>query len=204
MNIMELIKNTGIEKENVIAIYRYGSHVYGTAGKSSDEDYIVITRDQLDITEQKAEYIDVTIYSRGQFVKQIEEHEISALECLFLPEEHVIYQTEQFEVKIDRAKLRRSLAQKASNSFVKAKKKLTIEADYNLRIAWKSLFHSLRIPMFGVQLAKDGKISDYACANHYLAEIEALNETAWEPLKEKYQPIFNAVSSEFKRHAPKQ
>jgi hypothetical protein len=104
-------------------------------------------------------------------------------------------QYDEFEIDYD--KIREEFSRIASNSWVKCKKKLIIEKDYNPYIAKKSLFHSLRILMFGIQIMKLGKIVDFSEANIYYKDImDSPND--WEYLKEKYQPIYNKLKSEFR------
>jgi hypothetical protein len=59
---------------------------------------------------------------------------------------------------------------KAGNSFAKAGKKLDVEKEHYK--GKKSLFHSLRILMFGIQIAKAGRITNYGEANDLWKEIK--------------------------------
>lgn len=93
--------------------------------------------------------------------------------------------------------LRRSISAKASNSWVKAKKKIN---QGDVRIGQKSLFHSLRIVMYGCQIAEYGQIVDYQCANKYWDIIKKIED--WELLKEKFQPLKNQLNSKFRKLAP--
>ena len=93
------------------------------------------------------------------------------------------------------------MSQKANHSFVKAKKKIEVEKDYY--VGWKSLFHSLRILVFGIQIAKEGCISDYSAANDYWHEIREANQYDWSYFKSKYQPEHNRLATEFRKLAPK-
>lgn len=67
----------------------------------------------------------------------------------------------------------------------------------------KSLFHALRIPMFGEQIGKHGKIIDYGVANHFWPEIRDCAITDWKHYHKKYKPIFNGIMSNFRKVAPK-
>ncbi len=60
--------------------------------------------------------------------------------------------------KLDKTKLRVAISTIVSNSWVKGKKKLIVQGDYDLNLAIKSTFHSLRILDFGTQIAMEGKI----------------------------------------------
>src|SRR5690606_16367271 len=98
--------------------------------------------------------------------------------------------------------LRRSISAVASNSFVKCKKKLIKGPDYNPYIAKKSLFHSLRILDFGIQIATHGKIMDFSSCNHLYRDIMSIESDDWEIFKEKYTPLANSLKSKFKKVAP--
>ena len=180
--------------ENIIKVYRYGSTVYGTDTSESDNDYIVVVEsDDLLYYSVEEDNDNYTVYSELMFIKKIHEHHISALECIFQTDDdpylnYFIYNSES---------LRRAISSVSSNSFVKCKKKLAIGEEY---IGKKSMFHSLRILMFGIQIAKYGKIVDYGCANQLLASI--ISMSSWDVIKLMCQPIYNNLKSEFKELAP--
>lgn len=182
------------------AVVPYGSRVYGTHKEDSDYDYMAIVKDGE--AETGSEYrhhdINIHIYTRSDYQSQLNDHKIHTLEGYFLPDGIV---AGMFKFKLDPVKLRHELSEKASNSFVKAKKKIEKEKDYY--IGWKSLFHSLRILTFGIQMGGEGKISDYSAANHYWFEILGVQQYNWAYFKEKYQPEYNRLASEFRKLAPK-
>lgn len=193
--------NEIFDKYEVVNIYLYGSKVYG-CNPDGDDDYIVVVKGQ-NINEQFiSDTCDVSFYSEDVFQEMINKHDITALECLFLTKDKVIKEDRRFEFKLDLDKLRRGIAAKASNSFVKCKKKLAIGKEREIYIGRKSLFHALRMPMFGIQIAKYGKIVDYGEANHFWDDIVKNGYDEWEPYKEKYQPISNSIMTEFRKLAP--
>ncbi len=107
-----------------ITLYPYGSRVYGTANEQSDYDFICVCGIK-STDEVKFSFGDVTYYTETEFRNAIEEHEISILECAWtkpiVDELHMVVHP-----LIDKAKLRTSISAKASNSWVKCKKKLTV------------------------------------------------------------------------------
>ncbi len=109
-----------------ITLYPYGSRVYGTATYKSDYDFIcVCSHCAKPKNELSFSFGDVTYYTIEEFRKQLLEHEISVLECLWtkpIVDELSIH----FFPVIDKAKLRVAISAKASNSWVKCKKKLTV------------------------------------------------------------------------------
>jgi hypothetical protein len=57
--------------------------------------------------------------------------------------------------------------------------------------------------MFGIQIAKTGRIYDFAAANDLKKEVCSCTEENWDYYKNKYKPMFNKLSTEFKKLAPK-
>jgi len=198
-----------IYKDSLINLYLYGGQVYGIRNKLSDFDYIAVvndaairnkTTDEHVVFEAGGEKHDVNVYSDGFFKRQIIAHEISALECIFLPEPMVIKKAADYTFELDLGKLRESIAAKSSHSFVKARKKLRFGEIY---IGKKSMWHSFRIIHFGIQIAKYGKIVDYAAANYLYNDI-VLNERNDEDYyKEIYLHLHNELMTEFRKLAPK-
>ncbi|MNB85416.1 hypothetical protein D3C81_711820 [compost metagenome] len=193
-----------INKDDILNVYRYGSRVYGTATNESDHDLIIVKKGAEGIIEGiESGILNLTIYDELSFQEAINNHEISVLECLFLPKNCIITEKKKFDFELDITKLRNSISQKSSNSWVKTKKKLTVEKDYNPYIAKKSLFHSFRILKYGIQIAKYGRIFDYTEANYLWEEINSFETNDWEFFKTKYQPVYNELKSQFKLEAPK-
>jgi predicted nucleotidyltransferase len=189
--------------DNVLNIYRFGSEVYGTRRPDSDEDRIIVAKEYFD-----SEDINVHVYTVEQFQNLLNNCEIQMLECFFLDTEYILKQRKGFDFQLDKFKLRTSISTIANNSFVKGKKKLIIAGDYDLRLALKSIFHSLRILDFGIQVAENGRISNYKSMNYVLEDLEKMSESwqrneLWDKINEKYKPIFNKMSSRFKELAPK-
>jgi len=193
-----------LNSKNVLNIYQYGSLAYNCKGKNSDNDYIVVVSDNSVHPEQlKIDNNDYSFYSEFMFREMIQRHEISALECLFLDPQFIVKETVKFEFTLDLNQLRESISQKSSNSFVKAKKKLIVKKDYDPYVGKKSLFHSLRIILFGIQIAQWGKITNYEAANIYYDDIVKSEIVEWEYFKNKYQPIYNNLKTEFRKLAEK-
>ena len=180
--------------EEVIKAYTYGSRVYNCATDKSDWDYIILVESDNENLKYSVEkdMFNFTVYSEQNFIKEIKNHNISVLECIFQNDTYLQH------FKLDSEKLRRAISSVASNSYVKCKKKIR---DGEVYIGKKSLFHSLRILMFGIQIAKYGKIVDYKEANNYHKEIFSMGDD-WSELDKKFKPIYNALKSEFKRLAP--
>lgn len=187
-------------------VYPYGSSVYGTLTENSDRDYIVTVRDDVDLSDYEnevAEYIskenhDYQFVKISKFQKGIKDNHLPYLECMFLDHPFVYPY-----FKLDKWKLRESACHISSNSFVKAKKKMTVEKDYDLYKAKKSLFHSLRVLIFAIQIAEQGRITDYKAANYIWEEIKDLDINDWDYYKQKYKPLQNELHSKLVELCPK-
>jgi hypothetical protein len=180
--------------EPIIKVYNYGSSVYGCVTEKSDSDYIVVVEsDEYLYYSVSNEEGDFTVYSRPLFIKRIKECHISVMECIFQHEDDPF--VKYFELNLEA--LRREISAVSSNSFVKCKKKMNIGEIY---IGKKSMFHSIRILMFGIQIAKYGKIVDYGQANKFLAMVMRMD--SWKEIVAFFQPVYNDYKSEFKIVAP--
>lgn len=184
--------------EKVLRVYDYGSFVYGCNTEKSDKDYIYIVESdnpKLYYSIEKEEY-SISVYSEQMFIKLIQEHKIHILECIF---QYPITDKYTKLFKLDKNLLRIAISSVASNSFCKAKKKMKQGDTY---IGKKSLFHSLRIADFGIQIATLGCISDYTSMNDTHKAIMSNPSTDWEDYKTIYQSRFNNLKSIFKVVAP--
>lgn len=186
------------KNSNIISCFYYGSRVYGSHKEDSDFDFIVVVNEKEDITYNGC---DITVYTKEEFQEKIQQHEISILECLFLPSEKIIKNEQSWNFQKDLGVLRKSISEKSSNSWVKCKKKFLVEKDYNPYVGKKSVWHSLRILDFGRQIAIHDKIIDYGSMNQYYEPIMSCN--SWEEIEQNFKKFYNQKATEFKLVAPK-
>jgi predicted nucleotidyltransferase len=196
------------------ALYSYGSIVYGTTDEASDFDFQVIVSDKdVELTKKKLNqinkgYIDLHLHSLSDFLLAIEAAEPYAIECLFLPKEYVYRDSfsNQFMEKyhsVKKTTIRSSFSEKASNAWVKGKKKLIVDKDYNERIAIKSIFHSFRLYEFGIQLGLLGKIENYKAVNNILLDLKSIEDKSWDSINKMFKLKNNEASTVFKQALPK-
>lgn len=182
-------------EHKILKTYKFGSRVYKTNTKESDYDFILVVE-----SDERVKYnVDISktnfvVYDEQTFIEMIKEHRIEALECIFQNENDKYLK----HFVLDLSKLRKSVSSVASNSFVKCKKKVN---QGDIRIGKKSLFHSLRILNFGIQISISGRIQNYSSANKFYDMIFDSGDT-WEELNTKFKPIYNSKKSAFKNLAP--
>lgn len=187
-----------LNNDNVLNIYAHGSRVYKTNTTLSDYDYILIVNKPLKESNFSYENEDFVVFTKQEWEEMALDNNCDFLECIFLEDNFKLKETFIPKYTLDFNKIRGNFSKKASNSFVKCKKKLEVEKDFNPYIAKKSLFHSLRLLQFGIQILKYGKITDYSCCNNLFTEIMNEKSNDWKVFKEKYQKIYNKYKSEFR------
>ena len=197
VNLDDIIEKSGIHPTRIFNVYIFGSRVYGTNKKDSDWDIIMVANNSVESTEIRNGLFNIHVYTPDKFKKDLDWHRINNLECIFAPnfailKEEINYRS---DFKLDISKLRHASSHISSNSWVKAKKKITISDEYHIGI--KSLFHSIRIPMFSKQIVENGSIIDFKSANYIWFDL-IKNRYNWDELENKYKPVRNKVNSEFR------
>lgn len=192
---------------SIIALIPYGSRVYGTYTETSDLDVVVLVDTTQSPTEWKTDdvppsILDYKIMDTSTFQQMLDEQEISVIEAFFTSPlgdngefKHL------FKYTVDPCKLRHSVSKKSSNSWVKCKKKLTVEEGQDL-IGMKSMFHAFRMVDFAIQLVKTNTIYDFSSANHFWKDIQEIGPD-WQKLETIMKPKYNNILSEFRKVAPK-
>ena len=199
-----LKKEYDIDNDDILGIYQYGSRVYGTAAEKSDWDFVVITKSANLKSEYSSDNLDIQLMDIDTYIHKLKEHDIMAMETYYSNIEKIPIREIDVDFVLDLPTLRKSVSSVCNNSFVKFKKKLTLENEDNY-IGIKSLFHSLRIAELGRLIATGSeKVLE---TDTYLWErikkdaIECNYD--WETLHKIYKPLFNEAMTEFRLVAPK-
>lgn len=211
ITIDDIIKASGLHKSKVHNIYVFGSRVYETHSDNSDWDIIVVANNSVESIEIKSDLYNIHIYTPKKFQEDLDWHMPKNIECYFAPSWAKLQERIKFDFTLDIKKLRHATSHVSSNSWVKSKKKLEI-GDYHIGI--KSLFHSLRIPMFSTQLINTGQI-DFTSANfiwnklnrvdenwcHYsdLPSANSYKSWNWEELDLEFRELRNNILTEFRK-----
>lgn len=192
--IQDILDIINIHPKRLINIYSFGSQVYGTANKNSDKDFVVIAKSSITEKEFKTDLYNIHLLSEDRFLLGLKNHNIRDIECLMAPDWAKLVINKKIDFEINRPSLRHSISHINSNSIVKCKKKLA-QGDYYIGI--KSLFHSMRIANFGIQLATDNKITDFSSCNWIWEEINSKKWT-WEELDNRWRPYNNDIMHDFR------
>lgn len=196
-----LLQVLRVSGEDVRAAYRIGSRVYGTAGPTSDDDFVFV----LSKPGQKqdlafAEGINIVVHGIATFQKALDDQSVFALECHFAPREQVlVVPRPAFKYTLDRKKLAVSATEKSNADWQKGKKNFLDEPGPSR----KKIFHSLRVPAFALQVAKTGKISDFTNANGWYKEIVAGPDDDFTWYEERFEKIRKDLCAELTKPAAK-
>lgn len=186
-------------------IYLFGSRIYGISTDKSDYDFMIVANNSVENIEHKVVKDGIEfnfhIVTPDYFKERLDWNDPKMIECVLWSNQYEpILEKIKYEVKIDNPKYRHAVSHISSNSFVKAKKKIEVEND--IYIGQKSLYHSIRIPMYAIQVVNHNKIVDWSVANAYWYDIKSISD--WNILKEKYTPIRNAIMTEFRKICEKE
>lgn len=190
----EVIKRSKIHPVRVKNIYVFGSQVYGTSNYNSDWDFIMVANTPNTNQEIRSGDFNIHVMTEDQFAKNLRDHHSSTVEAFFAPDEFRLQEDVKFNWTPNIPSLRHSFSHISSNSWVKCKKKLE-QGDYYIGV--KSLFHSLRIPIFGIQIVKNGKITDFSEANFIYDKIFS-KEWTWEELDSEFRTLRNKILTDFR------
>lgn len=163
-SLEDIIKVSCIQPKRIHNVTIFGSRVYGTYTRSSDWDVIMIANNSVENLEIKNEIFNIHIYTPDRFQRDLSWHRLTNLECIYAPEKYVIKKDINFDnFQIINKKLRHSIIHTSNQSWMKFQNKFN-SGDYH--IALKSSFHSMRIILFGLQILKQGRVTDFSSANY--------------------------------------
>lgn len=194
----------------------YGSRVYGTHTEDSDYDTVTLVSND---SHLKSESDDNKVWTMDAFKEQLSQHYIIALEVwsYAMNDPERIFPNDIIGFHIDKSLLRREISGISNNAWVKAKKKINVEApkyevgspeyDHEINLGMKSIFHSFRIIDFGIQLAEHGKIVDFSKSNSIFCAIKDMNADQLNAVLAtggSYHKQRNELLTKFRQLAPKE
>lgn len=178
----------------------FGSQVYGLTNNKSDEDYIYIYPDTVDLTSIPKDDSHMTTH---MFQSELDQHSVKALEAYFYSEELQNY----FTFELNNSLLRKRVSAIVSNAHVKAKKKFK---DGEIYIGLKSYYHCIRILTMFNYLAKHGTFNP----SSFIPELEYIYndimqrqpnnpDTLFQELEQDYKKMLKNLQHTFRMYCPK-
>ncbi len=182
-----IIKEIGIHPLKIRNLYLYGSRSYGTARPESDWDIICITAALLEHEEKRLkienDLLNIHLITPDKFQRGLDNHDMMNLECYFSPGFARLQEKIELKFNLNKKKLAKNIIAQSFNSWQGGKHKLEGGDIYR---GLKSIFHSLRMLMFAIQIAEHGKITDFSQANYLHNEINDSDEIDWDYFRENY------------------
>jgi hypothetical protein len=183
--------------EDVRFCVRCGSHVYGTTHSGSDQDFILVLRDEgarQDLCWGKN--INVVLHGAGTYEKSLGEQSVFALEGLFTPKVHRLKETNAaFRYKPDPHRLYEAVQERSDADWAKAKKRMESE----VHASKKRALHSLRVLAFGLQIVETGAIFDFRVAVGWWEELLTGPYETWQAIEEAFGPKRDAMFQALRR-----
>jgi len=203
MDLQKVCSELNLNPSNVLNVYQFGSRVYGTATSTSDWDFVIVCKDYYGevFVENKENTINANVFNPETFQIGINEHYIYLLLCLFLPKQNVWKEEYKPNFTLCLPKLRSTVSYESARTWVKAKKKFTIENKKPL--GRKNIVNSIREIRFAIQIATLGMISDYTICNELKKEVCESDSSDWDYYQKIYRPLFKKYLKEFRQVAPK-
>jgi len=177
MTAEKICEELHLDHSKIVNIYPYGSRIYLTNDEYSDSDYVIVYKSSFlpsgafrdNAISSYDREIQGVCYSRSGFIDAINNYEITALECIFLPEDKIIQKKMNFNItKFNENEFIKKIITKASSSWHLSH--LTFK-DYNIEAAQKNIFHTFRILDFGKQIKENQKIINYSSSNNFRDEV---------------------------------
>jgi len=182
----DILALTGLHPSKLRNIYVFGSRVYGTYTINSDIDLIVIACSMAVNQEIHEGIYNIHITTPDAFKEQLDNHDVHCLECIYAPREAQIMATIDYlkDFKLDMGQLKKMLISQSAWAWSKAQRRIE---KGNIIGGAKSLFHSLRILNFGIQIVNSGKITNFRKANHFWDEIRNFDGLEWQDYQDMWK-----------------
>jgi len=207
---------TNINPYTLMGLYVTGSWQYSCTREGSDIDLTAIVKEYPSCGSQFiSDDLNVNFYKVSSVDRMLQEGYIPLLEAYYAEDKHIIIKYPKFNVvrpidslMDDISLLRVSCSTLTSNSWVKGHKKLTT-SDYDLNMALKSIFHSIRIQDFVIQLLDSSTTPDFSSCNYILYDLFFMSESLhreelWLAIKSKYHSVYKQKKSTIKSFIPKE
>lgn len=201
--VKNILSNYKMYDFDIVGLYLWGSRLYGNKNftEDSDYDFICIHNGSIEDFSYNSDICDIHFYSEVHFKEMLINHDLKAIECYY-QFDNAIKPLKDIQFNLDLTKLRKTISSMSNHSWVKAKKKISIE-DEDSKIGLKSLSHSFRIIDFGIQIAKNNKIDFNYLTMVRDSDISNIKNPSWNYWFDKLKKTHNKKLTEFKLLTPK-
>lgn len=184
LDLNRIIELSGVHPLYVRNVYVYGSQVYGYASPGSDYDIVLVAPGTTPKEIKDPEY-NIHHVMHDKFSIDVQNYNIRALECIYAPDWAKLKEKQKFDLQIVPGKLIGAIMSQSHDMWGLAKRKM-YEGD--IMRGNKGGFHSLKTLIFGLDILKNGCITDFSSIKNLHDEFYSMNFYRWDDLKDKYLP----------------
>lgn len=175
-------------KDNIYAIYPFGSRIIGNSSDDSDWDYFLILDKKVNQSIVNVNKVSFIIYSKEEFQQKLDEYDPWVIQSYMLPSSQIILNPPTpWKFKLNKDELIKRFVDKMDFCFKKAEKNIR---EGNLRRGQKNIFYPIHIAFLGFQLLKYDKIVTIGGANKFSDYIYSMTNTNWNDYEIIYKPIY--------------
>jgi len=206
----DLVKRVRTAFGDECTVALFGSRVYGTDDRFSDHDFMILYKGSRNfgksLNKRAAQLnqrtINLHVYAAAQFQAALYSHEPIAVELWMLPSEFVLQGPHPDKIcwwQIDHGgagnfhKFHHAFTKNVQSTWKKAEKRFWIDR----RSSLKCVFHALRTLEFGVQIAKQGRITNWRRMNHVLAAVHQPPCVEWSQVGARFHGQLQELTQEF-------
>ena len=157
-----------LSTDSVIAIYLYGSHLWGECHDRSDVDLIIVmknNRHNQKLTNIHRNNIDATILSEDDYLANVDQMSMQFLITCWLPDYCVILRPPYKKISINKKKFADELEKTIERDLRIAKKH---HQKQNLDQSQKVIIHLIRYLLLARQIRQSNRIIDYSCGEEFM------------------------------------
>lgn len=167
VQIKDILVASKLHPSKIKCVYTFGSRVYSTHNDNSDWDFVVVANTPDTNKEIKFSNLNLHIMTSAHFLQHLKEHHSFAIECFYSPNEYRLLELIKFNWSPNKKSLIHSFTHISNCSWDSFQKKFT-EDHYK---SIKDVFHSIRVPLFGLQIINSGKIENFSESNYILQKL---------------------------------
>jgi len=193
-DVQRIISATNLNENSIKNIYFLGSRIYRTNNQDSDYDFTVVAQTNTREQMYNDGLYQIKVINIEKYNEDLFNCEFPTIEFRFLPKYAKIKETINSQPEINLERLYSSLNNKINSNFNTLERYFSNNNSYYL--INKLIFHTLRILVFSIEIAKNKNIKDFTVANEYYNFGNKYNFTSFEVLLTYLLPEINRLKSE--------
>lgn len=164
-DLEKIIIYSNLTPKQVKNVYIYGSRLYGTFGKDSDYDVIIVADTPITFEKITKNKYQIQIYSVKKYLNDLANNEFPAVEFKFYPEWARLKEELKVNYPINIAKIKSSAKGEVERQLNLIKQ--VFDSSANTYMIKKMMFHTFRKVLYAIEIIKTGYLRDLQIAQNY-------------------------------------